>query len=118
LKKRIVKVSEPLACEEMVGKPVYDRSRGQSVGEVIGKVTDVAPCEITAEITEKAYKKMFSPIFNSLMGFSMGSKLAVKIGEDGRCTCSCGDKCPLGKTGSELRCTEEELKAAGVSVIK
>lgn len=39
------------------------------------------------------------------------------IGPDGLCTCSCGDRCPLGKTGSERRCTKEELIAAGVPVI-
>jgi hypothetical protein len=29
-----------------------------------------------------------------------------------RCDCSCGDICPLGKTGSEGRCTVRELRAA------
>jgi hypothetical protein len=31
------------------------------------------------------------------------------IGPDGLCTCTCGDPCPLGKTGSALRCTAAEL---------
>lgn len=35
----------------------------------------------------------------------------IIIGPDGRCTCSCGDKCPLGRRGMELRCTEGELEA-------
>jgi len=43
---------------------------------------------------------------------------AIKIGKDGLCLCSCGDPCPLGRRGSELRCTEEELKSAGFKTIK
>ncbi len=29
--------------------------------------------------------------------------------KSGRCLCSCTDQCPLGKTGSTLRCTVREL---------
>jgi hypothetical protein len=28
-----------------------------------------------------------------------------------RCDCSCADKCPIGKTGLDVRCTEEDLQA-------
>jgi hypothetical protein len=38
----------------------------------------------------------------------------IKILSDGRCDCSYADKCPLGKCGSALRCTKEELQAAGI----
>lgn len=43
----------------------------------------------------------------------MGEKI-VLIGKDGRCTCSCGDPCPLGRVGSMYRCTKQELETAGV----
>lgn len=26
------------------------------------------------------------------------------------CSCKCGDYCPLGKRGSEIRCTADELR--------
>ena len=35
------------------------------------------------------------------------SVLAVK-----RCQCACGSECPLGKSASEPRCTEQELDRA------
>ncbi len=35
---------------------------------------------------------------------------AITIGKDGRCQCNCANTCPLGKTGSALRCTKEELR--------
>lgn len=38
----------------------------------------------------------------------------VYIGNDGRCQCDCGTKCPLGRAGMETRCTKEELEAAGI----
>ena len=38
----------------------------------------------------------------------------ILIKEDGRCTCTASDLCPLGKVGSAPRCTEEELNMAGV----
>lgn len=54
---------------------------------------------------------------------SLGYKLdlgkgVVRVGEDGRCLCKQIDVCPLGKRGFEYRCTEEELRAAGVDIIK
>lgn len=33
----------------------------------------------------------------------------VRIGKGGLCRCSCGNPCPLGKTGMETRCTPSEL---------
>ena len=39
----------------------------------------------------------------------------IAIGEDGRCTCTCAGNCPLGRSGMSYRCTEEELKDAGIS---
>lgn len=34
-----------------------------------------------------------------------GKKIDWKKGKkDGRCNCSCGDQCPLGKTGMAPRC--------------
>ena len=30
--------------------------------------------------------------------------------KSGQCSCSCGMKCPLGKTGMEARCTADELR--------
>lgn len=45
-------------------------------------------------------------------------KGAVQIGKDGRCQCSCADECPLGRRGMGYRCTEEELKSAGIQIIK
>jgi hypothetical protein len=29
--------------------------------------------------------------------------------ENGRCTCTCADTCPLGKTGMAANCSEAEL---------
>ncbi len=40
--------------------------------------------------------------------------VGVRIGTDGLCQCSCADVCPLGKRGSETRCTEGQLKTAGI----
>ena len=34
----------------------------------------------------------------------------VPIYADGRCDCHAGSQCPLGRTGSKLRCTERELR--------
>lgn len=33
----------------------------------------------------------------------------VKIGDDGRCKCTCGTPCPNGRIGSQERCSREEL---------
>ncbi len=41
----------------------------------------------------------------------------VRIGSDGRCMCSCGNKCALGRVGSMERCTKQELKEAGIHTI-
>lgn len=38
---------------------------------------------------------------------------SVPIGGDGRCTCRGCDTCPLGRRGSEVRCTVADLAAAG-----
>lgn len=35
--------------------------------------------------------------------------------KNGRCMCSCGDTCPLGRVGMEERCTVQELTQANVS---
>lgn len=35
----------------------------------------------------------------------------VTLGTDDRCKCTCADTCPLGRKGSELRCTKQELEA-------
>lgn len=43
---------------------------------------------------------------------------AIIIDDDGRCTCTCADLCPLHRTSTTLRCTEEELKAAGVTTLR
>lgn len=41
---------------------------------------------------------------------------SVAIGQDGLCRCNAADKCALGlATGSQIRCQEEALKAAGVN---
>ncbi len=40
--------------------------------------------------------------------------LRKSLADDGRCSCSCADKCPLGRGGSQLRCTTTELKQANV----
>jgi hypothetical protein len=39
--------------------------------------------------------------------------ILVNVGPDGLCECSCGDPCPLGKSGMETRCTRAELEKAG-----
>lgn len=36
---------------------------------------------------------------------------------DGRCTCSAADTCPMGRTGSDERCTAVELVAAGITCV-
>ncbi len=38
----------------------------------------------------------------------------VAIGSDGMCRCNGATRCPLGKTGSALRCTESQLIESGV----
>ena len=38
----------------------------------------------------------------------------VEIASDGKCKCSVASKCPLGKTGSEPRCTKAELEGRGI----
>lgn len=35
----------------------------------------------------------------------------------GRCLCTCGTMCPLGRMGMAIRCTKEELEKAGVLVV-
>jgi hypothetical protein len=42
----------------------------------------------------------------------------VEIGTDMLCMCRCFDPCPLGKRGSEYRCTMEELVSNGIAVKK
>jgi hypothetical protein len=45
-------------------------------------------------------------------------KYIVLLAEDGKtCNCSCADRCPLGREGSELRCTLAELITAGVTIV-
>ena len=46
------------------------------------------------------------------------TSVPVEIASDGRCKCSCSTPCPLGKSGSEYRCTKEELEAAGIETIE
>ena len=41
-------------------------------------------------------------------------KKPVLIMNDGRCNCDCSSPCPLHKAGIADRCTEKELKAAGI----
>lgn len=40
--------------------------------------------------------------------------LVIPIADDDRCSCSAAVSCPLGRTGSELRCTRRELRDAGI----
>jgi hypothetical protein len=42
----------------------------------------------------------------------------VAIGGDGLCQCSCADPCPLYKVGSQHRCSEKELQAAGIKTVR
>lgn len=42
----------------------------------------------------------------------------IVLGEDGKCTCSCTDICPLGRLGMQHRCSKEELSAAGVATVE
>jgi hypothetical protein len=42
--------------------------------------------------------------------------LTVVVLRVGLCNCSEADDCPLGKTEQDMRCTETDLRAAGVSV--
>jgi hypothetical protein len=45
-------------------------------------------------------------------------KKAIEIGIDGRCICSCSNKCPLGRTGISERCTVYELFKANIKIKK
>lgn len=47
-------------------------------------------------------------------------KKAIEIDIDGRCTCSCAHilKCPLGRIGSQPRCTIFELFCAEAKIKK
>jgi hypothetical protein len=40
----------------------------------------------------------------------------IQVGMDGRCLCSCADKCVLGRVGSQERCTSADLERAGYHV--
>jgi hypothetical protein len=40
----------------------------------------------------------------------------VRLRADDKCACNCGDTCPLGRVGSALRCSKQELEAAGYGV--
>ena len=40
------------------------------------------------------------------------------IGKDNRCCCNAASYCPLGKAGSQYRCTKAELESGGVSVVE
>lgn len=42
-------------------------------------------------------------------------KFIPKIGSGGLCDCDCGSDCPLDKTGTELRCSRDDLQKAGVT---
>jgi hypothetical protein len=42
----------------------------------------------------------------------------VMLARDGTCLCNCGDECPLGKVGSQARCTEAELLEHGLRTRK
>jgi hypothetical protein len=45
------------------------------------------------------------------------TKEMILIASDGRCKCTCADHCPLGKVGTTLRCTKDELEKAGVFTV-
>lgn len=47
-----------------------------------------------------------------------GEPVIPKIRKDGRCDCTAGTKCPLGKTGADVRCREEDLHAAGLACVR
>ena len=59
-------------------------------------------------------KKHDQPRLNAILGKIEICVSPIQIGGDGLCTCSCATPCPLHKTGSEGRCSEEELKSAGI----
>jgi hypothetical protein len=40
----------------------------------------------------------------------------IEIGKDGLCRCSGADPCPLGKSGSAVRCSAQQLADAGVPI--
>ena len=61
-KKRLIKWTEVLACEEMVGKLVKKN------GKVVGKIVNVGPSTVTAEVTEKVYKEIYCTVLNSSIG--------------------------------------------------
>jgi hypothetical protein len=44
--------------------------------------------------------------------------MEIVIGQDDMCTCGCQHKCLLGKCGSALRCTKEELEKEGYETLK
>ena len=39
----------------------------------------------------------------------------ILIDEGGQCTCNCASKCIVGKTGSAMRCTRQEIEGKGYS---
>lgn len=41
---------------------------------------------------------------------------SILIKTDGRCGCTCGDVCPLGRMGMQLRCTADDLLLCGVPI--
>lgn len=47
----------------------------------------------------------------------MDDTLVVRMGDEGLCMCSCVDRCPNGKTGSALRCTEDDVIGAGARAV-
>jgi hypothetical protein len=72
--------------------------------EKLQSVYLISGCEDWTEIVEPEQKPQ------------LWTKEPVVIMPDGRCDCSCGDVCALGKTGSHDRCTADELINAGVKV--
>lgn len=36
----------------------------------------------------------------------------AKLAPDGRCSCSCADRCPRGKIGTTVRCSKELLEGS------
>ena len=61
------------------------------------------------EMTDDEIHSIISKLDEELESRIIKKLSTITIGKDGLCECSCAHKCPLGKVGSETRCTKEEL---------
>ena len=88
---------------KMLLKPISD--------EPLTAETKAKLATLSAEMFEAhgRSKRMFEKMWDDRAAAKRGDDIAAPDQE--LCNCSCADPCPLGRVGSELRCTKLELEA-------